>query len=77
MSDKEIYYDSNADLAESVRSLLAEAGPMSAKDIVKHLRRSESPKVQPSAVRKVLDQILVDEVERLPKKMYRLIETEE
>ena len=75
MSQKEIPYDSFAVLAQSVRKLLADAGPLSSKEIVRRLRRDGSPLLQSSAVRKVLDQTMANEVHRLAGNLYRLIET--
>ena len=77
MSQKEIPFDSFEFLAQSVRKLLADAGPLSSKEIVRQLRREGSPMLQPSAVRKVLDQTMADEVHRLPGNVYGLIDTSE
>ncbi|MEM6500175.1 MAG: hypothetical protein AAF709_26150 [Pseudomonadota bacterium] len=72
MSSKEIPYDPFVRLAQLFRELLAELGPLSAKDIVRQLRRDHSPDLQSSAVRKVLDQTMAEELDRLPGNLYRL-----
>lgn len=75
MSQKEIPFDSHALLAQSVRKLLSDAGPLTPKELVRQLRRNGSPLLQASAVRKILDQTIANEVERLPGNLYRLAES--
>jgi hypothetical protein len=73
MSRKPIPWDSHAFLAQSVRKLLADAGPLTWKEIIRRLKRDGSPELQASAVRKVLEQTMADEVQRIPGDVYRLI----
>jgi adenine deaminase len=73
MSAKRIAFDSHAFLAQSVRRLLADAGPLTSKEIVRRLRQGGSPLLRASAVRKVLDQTLINEVERQKGNTYALI----
>ena len=75
MSGKGFPVDVHSFLAQRVRKLLGERGPLSPKDIVKLLRREDSPRLMPSGVQKVLNEFLRHDVERLPGNLYRLIES--
>ena len=73
MSSKPLPFDSHAFLAQSVRKTLADSGPMTWKELVKTLRADGSPLLRASAVRKILDQTMRDEVQRLEGNKYALI----
>ncbi len=73
MSSKPLPFDSHALLAQRVRKKLADGGPMTWKELVRVLRADGSPALRASGVRKVLDQTMRHEVQRLEGNKYALI----
>lgn len=74
MSNKPVPYDVAQALAQSVRKLLHDEGPLTAKEILKRLRKRGSPLLKSSAINKVLGQTMADELQRLPGNTYTLLD---
>lgn len=70
MSEKKLPFDPLVFLAQDVRKLLHDEGPLSGKEIVRRLRQKNHV-LPASGVRKLLDHTMPD-VEHLPGNVYRL-----